>query len=109
MAKKTVLVAIGASGPVFMATTNPGTLPLPLLVVPFVWLFVVLFLLIAALAKRRGYAQRQVSLIAGICAALPVLLLIFQSIHQLTFRDIAIALALVLVAAFYIRRADFIR
>lgn len=97
-------------GPLFILLTNPNNLPLPLLVVPFLWLFVTLFVGIRLLVGRlqNVYGRKSV-LIAGFGATLPVLLIIFQSIHQLSIRDVLLSLGLVAVAAVYMLRADFIK
>lgn len=90
--------------------TNPDNLPLPLLVLPFLWLFAVLFVTIRNLLGRmREVRARQAALIAGFGATLPVLLIVFQSIHQLSIRDVLLCLGLVGVAALYMLRADFIK
>ncbi len=48
-------------------------------------------------------------MIASGAASLPVLLLVFQSVHQLTIRDVLVSVSLLAFAIFYISRADFIR
>ena len=98
------------AGPIFILTTNPHSLPLPLLVLPFMWLFAVLFVTSSLILKRRkDTAQRKVVIISGVIASIPVLLAIFQSIHQLSLKDVFLSLGLVLLAAWYVFRADFIR
>jgi len=108
--KYTGYVVLYLSGPVFIALTNPDTLPLPLLVLPFLWLFVVLFVTVRLyLGRLTRVNARQTALIAGFTATLPVLLVVFQSIHQLSIRDVLLSLGLVVVAAIYMLRADFIK
>lgn len=98
------------SGPLFVVTTNPHNLPLPLLVLPFLWLFTVLFVTTSLLIKRRqNISKRQMVITAGVIASIPVLLAIFQSIHQLSLKDVLLSTSLVLLAAWYVLRADFIR
>ena len=46
---------------------------------------------------------------AGIIASVPVLLAVFQSIHQLSIRDVLLSVGLVVLAAVYMLRADFMR
>lgn len=102
--------ALYLSGPLFIALTNPDNLPLPLLVLPFLWLFVALFVAIRqVLGRFKDIRTRQATLVAGFGATLPVLLIIFQSIHQLSIRDILLSIGLVGVAALYMLRADFIK
>jgi hypothetical protein len=104
------LVLLYIAGPAFLLTTNPHSLPLPLLVLPFLWLFSVLFVTTTLLLKRRqNVARRKIVIIAGVVASIPVLLAIFQSIHQLSIKDVLLSVGLVLLAAWYVLRADFIR
>lgn len=98
------------SGPIFLMSTNPQNLPLPLLIVPFLWLFMSIFwvtlYIVRKFTKRLSKSRRVI--VAGVFATFPVLLLVFQSIHQLTIRDVVISVAMVCIAAFYLDRADFI-
>ncbi len=108
--KYCILLCVYAFGPLFILTTNPEQLPLPLLVVPFIWLFGILFYSAKQLLKRfSSLSDKQSLIISGMTAALPVLLLLFQSIHQLTAKDVLLSVGLVGVAALYIFRADFIK
>lgn len=104
------LTLLYIAGPLFIVLTNPRNLPLPLLVLPFLWLFTALFVTTSMLVKRRkDISKRQVVIIAGVVASIPVLLAIFQSIHQLSVKDVLLSSGLVLLAAWYVLRADFIR
>jgi len=97
-------------GPVFLVTTDPSRLPLVLLVVPFLWLFAVLSVTTWLILKNRpSVTRKQAVLVSGVMATIPVLLAIFQSIHQLSLRDVLLSTGLVLLAAVYMLRADFIR
>jgi hypothetical protein len=105
-----LLTALYISGPLFIVTTDPRDLPLPLLVLPFMWLFTTLFVTTWTVFKRRqNISKRQVVIISGVIASIPVLLAIFQSIHQLSIKDVLLSTGLVLLAAWYVLRADFIR
>lgn len=98
-------------GVLFFVTTDPTNMPLPLLVVPFLWLFAVIFISILYLLSIKhvfGARKRRI-LAASIAAALPVLLLVFQSIHQLTIKDVLLSVAIIAVASFYIEKADYIK
>ncbi len=97
------------SGPVFLLLTNPHNLPLPILILPFLWLFCVLFISTTLLLKARGVGQRKRAIVAGVIATIPVLLAIFQSIHQLSIKDVLLSLSVVVLAAWYVMKADFIR
>jgi hypothetical protein len=105
-----LLATLYIAGPIFIITTDPRDLPLPLLVLPFMWLFTILFVTTWIVLKRRqNISKRQVVIISGVVASIPVLLAIFQSIHQLSIKDVLLSTGLVLLAAWYVLRADFIR
>lgn len=98
------------SGPLFFALTSPKSLPLPLLVFPFLWLFSCLFVTSWLLLTRHYKVnKRQASMVSGTIASIPVLLTVFQSIHQLSIRDVLLSVGLVVLTALYMLRADFIK
>jgi hypothetical protein len=98
-----------AAGPLFFILTDPEKIPLPLLILPFLWLFAVVFVSTKLVLRYRTSATpKQVTIVANLLACLLVLLLVFQSIHQLTIRDVFISLAIIGIAAVYLLRADFI-
>lgn len=102
------LILLYAFGPFFFALTDPGRLPIALLIVPFMWLFIALFVTTWLVLKREGQAKRRRSIIATAAATLPVLLLVFQSIHQLSIKDVLLAVVLLVAITFYLSKADFI-
>lgn len=105
-----LLLLLYISGPLFLLFTNPQNMPLPLLVLPFLWLFIALFTGSWWLLQRRqGISRQQTILVSSLIAALPVLLAIFQSIHQLSIKDVLLSVGIVVLAALYMLRADFIR
>ncbi len=90
--------------------TTPESLPLPFLTAPFVLLFAGLYLsmqlVLANIARNlRPKTGRGLSLAI---AALPVLLLLLQSIGQLTPRDFVITVGLIAGLLFYFRKTDFL-
>jgi hypothetical protein len=93
-----------------MVFTNPANLPVPFLIVPFLWLFVAIFMTVHIILESRlaSIARKRRVVIAGVCATLPVLLLVFESIHQLSLKDFLITVALIVCVSFYMMRADFI-
>ncbi len=104
------LTLLYVSGPVFFLLTDPHNLPLPLLVLPFLWLFTVIFVTAhKILGLRKDISGRKLVIVAGVIATIPVLLALFQSIHQLSLKDVLISTGIVLFAAWYLMRADFIR
>ena len=93
----------------FLSLTDPGKLPLPLLIVPFLVLFCLVYVVTKGyiLLHFRTTRKRKV-IAAGVVAMVPTLLLMFQSIHQLNLRDVVVIVALACVTGFYVAKADFI-
>lgn len=109
--KLIVLLVAWISLPIFLLTTNPDTLPLPFLVAPFVLLFISLYVtgkLFMSVFFRDIDVARQ-KLMAIIFSILPTLLLLLASIKQLTIRDTAIIIGLLILLMFYLRRLDFLK
>lgn len=109
--KLTTLVVLWISLPLFLMLTNPETLPLPFLLVPFLLLGFSLYKT-AGLGFRVVFKERQkrrLRILAVIAAFLPTLLLILSSIGQLTIRDTSIVLGLLALLTFYLRRIDFLK
>lgn len=111
LVKIILLVLFYISGPLFLAMTDPRTLLLPLVLVPFAWLFAAIYIAVNGALEWRApdLAKKRRIVIAGVSASLPVLLVVFESIHQLSIRDVLIVCALVIVTSFYLLRADFIK
>jgi len=103
-----LILALYISGPLFLLTTNPKNLALPLLIVPYIWLYATIVCslgLVHRLMFRRPLSQRT-QLGFGLVALVPVLLAVMQSIHQLSVKDVVLVLVFVMVAGFYISRLD---
>jgi len=109
--KLAVLVALWTFLPVFLLLTNPETLPLPLLIVPFLALGITLYKSTSALlhVTAKNIDEKKVRFMSGVMAFFPTLLLVLASIDQLTVRDVAIVLVLVVIAMFYMKRIDFLK
>lgn len=108
------LITIGllwVSLPIFLLITNPEELPIAMLVVPFILLFAMLY--ITARVGLRiifpSISTARLRLLAVLIGALPTLLLILASIKQLTVRDTAIVVGLLVMLVFYLRRVDFLK
>jgi len=94
----------------FMVVTQPQKLPVLLLIVPFVLLFVALMNTWAVgvpalrrLLGKRGYAGA-LRLRVAVCGSL-VLLIILQSLGQLTLRDMLTIGAIVVIGYLYVARS----
>ena len=104
------IVSLYASGPLFFILTDPDHIPIPLLVLPFLWLFTVVFITVRLLLQRYATVnKKQLNIASSLLASLLVLLFVFQSIHQLTIRDVLISFAIIGIAGLYLLRADFIK
>jgi hypothetical protein len=79
-----------------------------MLVLPYLWLFILFVLIQVNLFKYVLHRRitRKSYVVAGLLAAIPVLLIVLQSIHQLSIKDIVLVVGLVLLASFYLIRLD---
>lgn len=104
-------LALLIAGLLFLLGTSPDKLPLLLLLVPYVITFLAILVLGRISFRITGFYDQLSSykrnIILGTMAALPVLLLLLQSLRQLTIRDVLLVIALGVGLAFYLLRADF--
>jgi hypothetical protein len=86
-----------------LITTNPRSLPLALLVAPFVILATALYLTISLILRMMWpRLSRPKRLFYSAClAGLPTFLLILNSVNQLTWRDVLLVVILTLFLFFY--------
>lgn len=96
---------------VFLLTTNPASLPLPLLILPFAWLY--LCVLVAAyyflktikrIMGRKSAGRSRTIIFASLIALVPASLLVLQSIDQLSTKDVLLMGVFVLLLSFYLSR-----
>jgi hypothetical protein len=88
-----------------VVTTRPSGLPSVFLVVPFGLIFVMLTLLVLIMLRwQRPEGDAKAPRKAALIAALPTLLLVLQSVGQLTVRDALTIAALFVLAAFYMHK-----
>jgi hypothetical protein len=88
--------------------TDPRRMPSFMLIVPFVGLFMLLIGGISFVLRRRGLSRSKSIRMASFLAGLPIILLVLQSIGQLTPRDVITILALFVISYFYVSRANTI-
>jgi hypothetical protein len=92
-----------------LTATDPTKLPLPVLILPFFLGFAFIYLVTNRLVLSSMQINRKRAvIISGVAALVPTLLLMFQSVHQLTIRDVLVIVGLAVATAFYIVKADFI-
>ncbi len=102
--KLLLLVLMYASFIVFLFATDPNKLAIGWLIAPFIWLFVILFLstifVIDWIGPQGRLYQRRVSLSVMI-ALVPTLILLLDSINQLTLKDGLLIAIFGAIASFY--------
>lgn len=94
----------------FLLLTNPRDLPAWLLIVPFVLWFLFLFTglrLVGRMLQPNPAAKPGVALPA-IGAAVPTLLLVFNSVSQLTLRDVLLSVFFGIGMLWYAKQVNFI-
>lgn len=97
---------------IFILTTNPETVALPLLIVPFILLGLLSYqgvLLLFLIFRGKTIERYPRKVIAGGVSALTVCLLLLQSLHQLTWRDSLLAILFIGLFWLYVWRADFLQ
>lgn len=94
--------------PTFLLLTDPTKVPLPILMLPFVWMFLLLFIAVYMGLGLTALPRLKKRILAAAVGGLPILLLILQSIGQLTIRDTLITVGLILGVGWYIKRIDLL-
>ncbi len=95
---------------IFTLLTNPESVPLPLLILPFLLLGFVLYLLAMIVMAVVGKANSASARLTSISiASFGVLILLLQSLNQLTWKDGMISIVFAVFFWLYIWRADFLR
>jgi hypothetical protein len=84
--------------------TDPRELPSVMLITPFLLLFMILASGISLLLRYYGITAAKRLRMAMVVATFPVLLLVLQSLGQLTIRDTLAIVALFGIAYFYLSR-----
>lgn len=88
--------------------SNPSTLPLPLTILPHIMLFILIYLGANMIFKSTMFKNNHsmVRWLSLSVAAFPVLIIVLQSMGQLTARDVLIALSLIGLLIFYFRKTN---
>lgn len=97
---------------IILFTTNPQKLPVGLLFVPFILIFICLYLpvlLVIRLLRSSKTSGRKDLAVAGTVAGIPTVALLLSSINQLTIKDVALLSALLIGGLFYASRFGFSR
>lgn len=85
---------------------DPSRIPSLFLVVPFILLFIILLLATSMLLAYGKIDGPRNNKIAALCAGLPILVLVLQSIGQLTARDVLTVAILFVISLFYVVRSS---
>jgi cobalamin synthase len=108
------IILVGLATLLFLMSTRPSKVPAVLLIAPFMALFIFLFLMILEIIRFLGPDEdengaivhlKRPRLMAALLAGFPVLLLVLQSVVELTVWDILIAVAITILAYVYIARS----
>ena len=91
---------------VFIVSTDPYKLPLPLVVVPFLLLAVIVYQGSSFTLAKSPLRGRRPRLVAGMVTSIILLLVLLQSIRQLSVKDFLILGALLVGLLLYLRRLD---
>jgi hypothetical protein len=89
-------------GVFFFAVTNPKDLPVPMLIIPFVYIFGCLYFTSFFIAKHISRLAAQASLLASVIAVPITLLLLLSSLHQLSARDIVLSVSIAVILIWYL-------
>jgi hypothetical protein len=91
---------------VFLLFTDPYQLPLVLVLLPFLVLGIGVYFFSKTLLKVAPLSKRKETFIASVVTSTILLLILLQSIRQLSVKDFLILLALLAGLTFYVRRLD---
>jgi len=97
---------------IFLFTTDPDKLPIGWLMLPFVWLFGLIFYTCALVINLFNPIERRTNRRLVICflaAAVPTLMLLLDSVDQLTLRDSSIIIVLAGIGILYISKFHLTR
>jgi hypothetical protein len=97
-------ICLAVLATIFMST-DPSRVPSFILIIPFLLLFAALFLFSTTMLQWQGMGKARSMRLSALFAGIPILLLVLQSIGQLTVRDVLTIAVLLFVSYFYVTRA----
>lgn len=97
-----ILFGLYGVGLLFLLFTNPQELPLPLLILPFVYAFVTLFLTIRLVVQSLTDSKTLGNTVGMTITIFVILTLVLASIRQLSARDLLISLAITVILSWYL-------
>lgn len=101
--KKSIWLAAGYFlAAIFFVSVNPEKLPLIFILVPFLIIFGLLYATIYLILDTFfNISVHQRRIVALVLSIMPVLLLVIQSITQLTVRDVLLCIAITVIVIWY--------
>lgn len=108
-----ILLAIWAGFIAFLLMTDPNKLSIGWLLIPFAWLFAAIFVTVRFVSRflspNGSSRSRRSFVLALVAASVPTLLLLLDSINQLTPKDVLLIIGLGIGGFFYVRRLNLAR
>ncbi len=96
--------ALYLPGLIFFASTSPQELPVGLYVLPFIYIFLCVYLTTRFVLIRLTKQQMYAKLLPNVIATLVTLLLLLGSLQQLSVRDIFLVVAIGGLLVWYLRK-----
>ncbi len=91
-------------GGILFTSTNPSTVSVGFIVIPFLYFFSVTYLVVSLAYDLFKIRSRPV--IPFVVSLLVLLILILGSLHQLSLRDVIICAVLIFALGFYLRKLE---
>lgn len=110
MNKKLIMLALAyLGGFLFFAFVNPEKLPLILILLPFIIIFLLIYISVQIVLDIffTLKTKRQSHIISLVLAVMPVLMLIIQTVTQLTVRDVILSISITTILIWYSLRSGF--
>ena len=105
--KVILFILLYASLPLLMISTNPEKLNLSLLIVPFIILFLVVYVTARKIMSLTTHAKNtQIKISAGIMAFMLTMIVVLQSLHQLTLKDLLLSLFTSMFLSWYLLKIN---
>jgi hypothetical protein len=105
---KLLIIAVFLMG--FFVLTDPSELSAHFLVVPFIFVFIIIYLVSISVVELAfaSYNRRKQVFLAVMISTAPTGLLLLQSISQLSLRDSILTLLFLVLFGFYVLKQDLI-
>lgn len=88
----------------YVLTVNPHSAPLVLLFTPFIWLFLLFYTLINHAIYFYDAEAVRGKITSLVVSSIITIVIILQTLHQLSVKDLAIAIGFGLLMSWYVRK-----